>query len=95
MHRFSTLYHQSVLGYNNRLVAENSNPTNARRRSRRQWSSDLPQPADEKKLKSPYSLHTACKVSSAYDSSTQDTCLEQIYSLLQKKRVDCKYIIYK
>jgi hypothetical protein len=48
IHRLSTLYHQSVLGCNNRLVAGNSNPPNARRRLRRQWPSDLPQPADEK-----------------------------------------------
>jgi hypothetical protein len=47
IHRLSTLYHQSVLGHNNRRVAENSNPPNARRRLRRQWPSDLPQPADE------------------------------------------------
>jgi hypothetical protein len=39
---------QSVFGHNNRLVAENSNPPNARRRLRRQWPSDVPQPADEK-----------------------------------------------
>jgi hypothetical protein len=48
MHGLSTLYHQSVLGHNNRLVAENRNPPNARRRLRRELSSDLPQPADEK-----------------------------------------------
>jgi hypothetical protein len=47
IHRLSTLCHQSVLGYSNRLVAENSNPPNGRR-LRRQWSSDLPQTADEK-----------------------------------------------
>jgi hypothetical protein len=28
IHRLSTLYQQSVLGHNNRLVAENSNPPN-------------------------------------------------------------------
>jgi hypothetical protein len=44
----STLYLQSVLGHNSRLVVGNSNPPNARRRLRRQWPSDLPQPADEK-----------------------------------------------
>jgi hypothetical protein len=50
--RLSTLYHESVLRHNNRLVAENSNPPNARR-LRRQWPSDLQQPADGKnKLKS-------------------------------------------
>jgi hypothetical protein len=48
IHRLSTLYHQSVLGHNNRWVAENSNSLNARRRLRRQWPSDLPQPADER-----------------------------------------------
>jgi hypothetical protein len=48
IHRLSTLYHQNVLGHNNRPVAENSNPSNAGRRLRRQWPSDLPQPADEK-----------------------------------------------
>jgi hypothetical protein len=36
IHRLSTLYHQSVLGHNNRLVAENSNPPNASRRLRTQ-----------------------------------------------------------
>jgi hypothetical protein len=35
------------------------------------------------------------RVSSVDDFSTQDTYLEQMYSLLQKKRVDCKYTIYK
>jgi hypothetical protein len=47
IHRLSTLYRQSVLRHNNRLVAENSDPPNAGR-LRRQWPSDLPQPADEK-----------------------------------------------
>jgi hypothetical protein len=46
--RLSTLYYHSVLGHNNRLVAENSNSPNSKRRLRRQWPSDLPQPADEK-----------------------------------------------
>jgi hypothetical protein len=48
IHRLSTLYRQSVLGHNNRVVAENSNPPNARGRLRRQRLSDLPQPVDEK-----------------------------------------------
>jgi hypothetical protein len=48
IHGLSTLYQQSVLGHTNRLVAENLDPPNARRRLRRQWPSDLPQPADEK-----------------------------------------------
>jgi hypothetical protein len=47
IHRLSTLYHQSILGHNNRPVAEISNAPNVRRRLRRQWPSDLPQPADE------------------------------------------------
>jgi hypothetical protein len=49
IHRLSTLYHQSVLGHNNRLVAEISNPPNVRRKLRRQLPSDLPQHADEEK----------------------------------------------
>jgi hypothetical protein len=48
IHKLSTLYPQSVLGHNNRLVSENSNPPNARRKLRRQWPSDLPQSTDEK-----------------------------------------------
>jgi hypothetical protein len=48
MHRLSTLYQQSVLGHNNRQVAEISNPPNVRERLRRQWPSDLPQSADKK-----------------------------------------------
>jgi hypothetical protein len=47
VHRLSTLYHGSILGHNNRLAAEISNPPNVWRRLRRQWPSDLPQPADE------------------------------------------------
>jgi hypothetical protein len=47
IHKLSTLYHQSVLGHNNSIIAENSNPPKARR-LRRQWPSDLPQPADKK-----------------------------------------------
>jgi hypothetical protein len=43
----STLYHESILGHSSRLVAEINNPPNVRRRLRRQWPSDLPQPADE------------------------------------------------
>jgi hypothetical protein len=48
IHRLSTLYHQSVLRHNSRLVAENSKQPNAGKRLRRQWPSDLPQTADEK-----------------------------------------------
>jgi hypothetical protein len=47
IHRLSTLYHQSVLGHNNLIITENSNPINARRSLRRRGPSDLPQPADE------------------------------------------------
>jgi hypothetical protein len=42
-----TLYHQSILGHNNELVAGIGIQPNVRRRFRRQWLSDLPQPADE------------------------------------------------
>jgi hypothetical protein len=48
IHRLSTNYHQSILGHNNRLVVEISNPPTVRRRLKRQWPSDLPQPADDK-----------------------------------------------
>lgn len=48
IHRLSIVCQQSMLGHNNRLVADNSNPPNVRRRLRRQWPSDLPHPADEK-----------------------------------------------
>jgi hypothetical protein len=51
IHRLSTLYQQSVLGHNNRLVAEINNPPNVRRTMRRQWPSELPQPSDKKKKK--------------------------------------------
>jgi hypothetical protein len=52
---------------------------------RRQWPSDLPQPADEKSW-SHYSPATGLvRVSSVDDFSTKDAYLEQIYSLLQKK----------
>jgi hypothetical protein len=45
IHRLTTLYHQRVLGHNDR--------PKVRKRLRRQWPSDLSQPADEKeKLKS-------------------------------------------
>jgi hypothetical protein len=47
IHRLSA-YQQRVLGHNNRVGAEISNPPNLRRRLRRQWPSDLSQPADEK-----------------------------------------------
>jgi hypothetical protein len=47
IYRLSTLYRQSILGHYNRLAAEISNSPNVRRRLRRQWLSDLPQPADE------------------------------------------------
>jgi hypothetical protein len=70
--RLSALYRQSILGHINRLVAEISNPPNIRRRFRRQWPSDLPQPADDENV----------SVSSMDDLSTQDTYLEQIYLLL-------------
>jgi hypothetical protein len=62
IHRLSILYHQSVLGHNNRLVAEIINPPNVRRRLRRQWSSDLPQPADDKKLKPSPFLYRTCQI---------------------------------
>jgi hypothetical protein len=48
IHRLSTIYHQSIRGYNNRLAVEISNPPTVRRRLKRQWPSDLPQPADDK-----------------------------------------------
>jgi hypothetical protein len=47
IHKLSTLYHQSLLGHSNSLVAEINNAPNVRRRLRTQWSSDLPQPANE------------------------------------------------
>jgi hypothetical protein len=47
IHTLSTLYRQSVLGHNNRLDVEISNPPNVRSRLRRQWQSDLPQHTDE------------------------------------------------
>jgi hypothetical protein len=47
IHRLSTIYHQNILGHNNRLIVEISNPPNVRGRLRRQWPSDLPQPADD------------------------------------------------
>jgi hypothetical protein len=47
IYRLSTIYHQSVLGHNNRQVAEISNPPIIRRRLRRQWPSDLSQVTDE------------------------------------------------
>jgi hypothetical protein len=46
IHRLTALYPQSTLGHSNRLAAEISNPPNVRR-LRRQWPSDLPQPADD------------------------------------------------
>jgi hypothetical protein len=53
---------------------------------RRQWPSDLSQPADEKSW-SHYSPATGfVRVSSMDDCSTQDTYFEQIYLLLQRKR---------
>jgi hypothetical protein len=48
IHRLSTSYHQSILGHNNRLTVEISNPPTVRRRLKRPWPSDLPQPADDK-----------------------------------------------
>jgi hypothetical protein len=48
IHRLSTIYHQSILGHNNRLAVEISNPPTVRRRLKRQWPSDLPQPSDDK-----------------------------------------------
>jgi hypothetical protein len=46
-HRLSTSYHQSILGHN-RLVVEVTNPPTVTRRLKREWPSDLPQPADDK-----------------------------------------------
>jgi hypothetical protein len=47
-HILSTLYIQSVLGHNNRLIAEISKPTKCKKKIvRRPWPSDLQQPADE------------------------------------------------
>jgi hypothetical protein len=37
----------SILGHNNRLVVEINNPPAVRRRLKRQWPSDLPQPDDK------------------------------------------------
>jgi hypothetical protein len=48
IHRLSTSYHQSILGHNNKLIVEISNPPTVRRSLKRQWPSDLPQPADDK-----------------------------------------------
>jgi hypothetical protein len=47
IHRLSTMYRQIILGHNDRLAVEISNPPNVRRRLKRQWPSDLPQPADD------------------------------------------------
>jgi hypothetical protein len=88
-------YQQSVLGHNSRLVAENSKQPNAGKRLRRQWPSDLPQPADEESSSHHSPAIGLIRVSSLDDFSTQETQLEQIYSLLKKTSVDCKYIIYK
>jgi hypothetical protein len=44
----SNLTTNNVLRHNNRLAVEMSNPPNVRRRLKRQWPSDLPQPADDK-----------------------------------------------
>jgi hypothetical protein len=60
IHRLSTSYHQSIFGHNNRLVAEITNPPTVRRRLKRPWPSDLPQPADDKKIKPSPSLYRAC-----------------------------------
>jgi hypothetical protein len=48
IHRLSTSYHQSILGHNSRLVVEINNPPTVRRRLKKQWPSDLPQPANAK-----------------------------------------------
>jgi hypothetical protein len=78
----STSYHQSILGHNNRLVVEMSKPPTVRRRLKREWPSDLQQPADGKNLNHHHPSTGPVRVSSVDDFSTQDTYLEQIYLLL-------------
>jgi hypothetical protein len=60
IHRLSTIYHRSILGHNNRLVVEISNPPTVRRRLRRQWPSDLHNRRWQKLKPSP-SLYRACQ----------------------------------
>lgn len=43
--RFSALYHQRILGHQNRLVAELVTPLTTTRRLKRRWPSDLPRTA--------------------------------------------------
>jgi hypothetical protein len=96
IHRLSTLYQQSVLGHNNRQVAEISNPPNVRGRLRRQWPSDLPQPADEKKLKSLQSRHRACKsITSGWFLYSRHILRANLLIAPKKMRVDCKYTVFK
>jgi hypothetical protein len=96
IHRFSTLYHQSVLRHNNRLVAENSNPPNARRRLRRQWPSDLPQHADEKRAKVIIVRHRTCKsIISGWFLHSRHLFRANLLITSKTSRVYCNYAIYK
>jgi hypothetical protein len=90
IHRLSTLYQQSVLGNNNRLVAEISNPPNVWRRLRRQWPSDLPQPADEKGW-SHYSPAKGFVRVSSMDDYSRHLLRANLLITPKKRLVDCKY----
>jgi hypothetical protein len=69
IYKLSTLYHQSILGHNDRLVAEIGNPPNVRRRLRRQWLSDLPQPAGDENWSNHHSFTGPVSVTSVDDFS--------------------------
>jgi hypothetical protein len=45
--RYSTLYYNRLIGHENGYVTELGNPLNARRRLKRQWSSDLKDQREE------------------------------------------------
>jgi hypothetical protein len=51
VHEYKSMKYEKMLGTIciNRLVVEISNPPTVRRRLKRQWPSDLPQPADDKR----------------------------------------------
>jgi hypothetical protein len=93
IHRLSTLYHQSVLGHNNRLVAGNSNLPNARRRMRRLWPTDLPQLANEKSCSYYTSATGLVRVSSVDYFSTQNPTYNN-YTHYPKTREDYKCTVY-
>jgi hypothetical protein len=45
--RYSTLYYNRLIGHENSYVTELSNPSNVRRRLKRQWPSDLKDQREE------------------------------------------------